>query len=282
MPPGAGANGATPRATAHRARYRSVTTAETLAAPAGKDYFRASREPRYSVLLALPLLLLYELFAFTLSGSTWAGVRNGADVMLKSLFLWLGGERGVMVFGILLLAIGAVLVVQDLRRHPGGLKRHVFALMMAESAVYAVLFGVVIGKLTALVLGMPALLMQIGGGQLDVPTQLVTSLGAGLYEELLFRVLLTGGLLWLFVKGLRWRRTVAAGVAVALSALIFSAFHYVGSLGDVFTVQSFTFRAIAGLAFSLLYVTRGLGVTAWTHALYDVFITLASVGSSQG
>jgi len=238
-----------------------------------KDYFHASREPRYSVLLALPLLLLYELFSFTLSGSTWAGVRNGADVMLKSLFLRLGGERGVMVFGVLLLAIGAGFVVQDLRRNPGGLKRHVFALMMAESAVYAVLFGVIIGKLTALVLGMPALLMQIGGGQLDVPTQLVTSLGAGLYEELLFRVLLTGGLLWLFLK-LGWRRTVAAGVAVVLSALIFSAFHYVGSLGDEFTVQSFTFRAIAGLAFSLLYVTRGLGITAWTHALYDVLITV--------
>ena len=57
-------------------------------------------------------------------------------------------------------------------------------------------------------------------------------------------------------------------------ALIFSAFHYVGALGDAFTVSSFVFRAIAGVAFSVLYVTRGFGVTAWTHALYDLGLSL--------
>ena len=75
-------------------------------------------------------------------------------------------------------------------------------------------------------------------------------------------------------RGAGMARGAAAPLAVALSALIFSAFHYVGSLGDTFTVASFTFRAIAGLAFSALYVTRGLGITAWTHALYDIGITL--------
>ena len=226
------------------------------------------------MLFALPLLLLYELLSFLLTGSTYAGVRNGADVLLKSAFLHLGGPRGLLVFNVLLLGVGAVLVGRDLRRNPGGLKGRVFGLMTAESALYAVLFGVVVGRLTALVLGAPRLL-QIGGGQLDVPTQLVTSLGAGIYEELLFRVLLTGGLLLLITKATRWSRTVAVGVAVVASALIFSGFHYIGALGDQFTVQSFTFRAIAGLAFSLLYVTRGLGITAWTHALYDVLITVA-------
>ena len=239
----------------------------------GKEYFTASRQPRYSVLFALPLLLLYELLSFVLTGSTYAGVRNGADVLLKSAFLHLGGPRGLLVFNVLLFTVGAVLVGRDLRRSQGGIRGRVFGLMTAESALYAVLFGVVVGRLTALVLGAPRLL-QIGGGQLDLKTQLVTSLGAGIYEELLFRVLLTGGLLALLTAA-RWSRTVAVTVAVVASALIFSAFHYVGSLGDQFTVQSFTFRAIAGLAFSLLYVTRGLGITAWTHALYDVLITVA-------
>ena len=67
---------------------------------------------------------------------------------------------------------------------------------------------------------------------------------------------------------------LAATVSVVVSALIFSGFHYVGALGDTFTVASFTFRAIAGVAFSVLYVTRGFGVTAWTHALYDLGISL--------
>lgn len=238
-----------------------------------KDYLNDSRAPRYSVLMALPLLLLYEGLSFALNGSSYAGVRNGADVLLKSLFLSFGGTRGLLVFDVLLFGVGAVLVWRDMRAHPGALAGRTFIMMMVESALYAVLFGLVVGKLTSLLLGIPAML-QIGGGKLDLPTQLVTSLGAGIYEELLFRVLLTGGLLKLFMAVFGMGRGGASVLAVVLSALIFSGFHYVGSLGDTFTLQSFTFRAIAGLIFSGLYVTRGIGITAWTHALYDVMLTL--------
>ena len=63
-------------------------------------------------------------------------------------------------------------------------------------------------------------------------------------------------------------------LATVVGALIFSAFHYVGAFGDPFELGSFTFRTIAGVIFSGLYLTRGFGITAWTHALYDVFLTL--------
>ena len=62
--------------------------------------------------------------------------------------------------------------------------------------------------------------------------------------------------------------------AVVISALIFSAFHYIGPFGDLLDLQSFTFRMLSGLAFSGLFVLRGFGVTAWTHALYDSFLLL--------
>jgi hypothetical protein len=238
-----------------------------------KDYLAQSRGSRYSLLFALPLLLLYEGLSFALTGSAVEGVRNGADVLLKSLFLALGGRHGLTVFNAVLFTAGAVLVWRDRKAARGPLERRVFALMFVESAVYAALFGVVVGGLTALVLDPPRLL-QIGGGALDVPTQLVISLGAGIYEELLFRVLLTGGLLWLLRAGLGMGRAGAAALAVPVSALIFSAFHYVGAYGDRFTAASFTFRAIAGVVFSVMYVTRGLGITAWTHAMYDVLVTV--------
>jgi membrane protease YdiL (CAAX protease family) len=107
------------------------------------------------------------------------------------------------------------------------------------------------------------------------PSALMISLGAGLYEELVFRVLLVSGLLLgaRFVFG--WRRATAATFAVVVGALIFSAFHYIGPYGDALELPSFLFRAIAGVAFSALYVTRGFGITAWTHALYDVFVLAA-------
>jgi hypothetical protein len=71
---------------------------------------------------------------------------------------------------------------------------------------------------------------------------------------------------------LGWRPLVAGIVAATLGALIFSAFHYIGPYGDRWDVYSFVFRSIAGLFFSGLYLLRGFGITAWTHALYDVFL----------
>ena len=237
-----------------------------------KDYWDATRAPRYSLLFALPLLLLYEAASFALSGSAVAGVRNGADVLLKSLFVTLGGRDGLLVFNALLFGIGAALVWRDRRRSGAALEPRLFGFMLAESAVYAVLFGGLVSRLTALVLG-GGWPLQIGGGALDLPTQLAISLGAGIYEELLFRVLLTGGLL-AGLSALGLKRGWAVAGAVVVSALIFSAFHYIGAFGDPFAVPSFTFRAIAGVVFSGMYVARGLGITAWTHALYDVLVTV--------
>jgi hypothetical protein len=241
-----------------------------------RDYFAVSREPRYSVLFALPLLLLYEGLAALLSGSAFHGVRNAADVMLKTLFVSTGGRSGLVVFGALVLGIGAWVVWHDHRQRGGGpLDLRVFLGSLAESLVYAAIFGQVVALLTAQLLYGPGLgvALQSPAAALPLGTQLVISLGAGIYEELLFRVLLVSALLALGLR-LGWRRPVAVGVAIVASALIFSAFHYIGPYGDPLELPSFTFRAIAGLLLSGLYVARGFGITAWTHALYDVGIAL--------
>jgi len=242
-----------------------------------RGYWQAARQPRYTLLFALPLLLLYEGLSFALTQSAYAGLRNGADVLLKTLFVAFGGSRGVAVFSLLLVGAGAWLVWRDRRRHPGPLERRVFALMLAESAVYAVLLGGVVSALASLLLA-PMLSAAQGADpvRLSLAGQLVLSLGAGIYEELLFRVLLVSGLLAIGLR-LGWPRSRAVAAAVVVGALVFSAFHYIGPMGDAFTVVSFTFRAIAGLVLSGLYVARGFGIAAWTHALYDVGLTLLAV-----
>jgi len=244
------------------------------------NYFRISREPRYSLTFALPLLVTYEVLAFSLSGSEFVGVRSGADVLLKSLFVALGGRLGLVTFGALLVAVGAYLAWRN--RGAGRLQRAVFVFMAAESALYAACFGVVTGTLTRLVLpGLalvangPNLLIQLGSSW-GLPTQLMISLGAGIYEELLFRVLLVSGLAWLARVAFARSRTFANVFAVILGALIFSSFHYIGPYGDRLELGSFTFRAIAGVLFSGLYVVRGFGITAWTHALYDVLLAVSA------
>lgn len=240
------------------------------------SYWQLSRSARYSVLFALPLLVAYESLAFLLEGSATTGVRNGADVILKSLFLSFGGAHGLLVFDLLLLGVAAYFVWRD-RGTGGALRFGVFGGMLLESILLAVSFGAVAGLLTAVLLRGPSALAIGGLGQFGLPTQLMLSLGAGIYEELLFRVLLVGGLIALAKVLFGWGDRGANTFAVLLGAVVFSAFHYIGPYGDAWSITSFTFRFVSGVLFSGLFVLRGFGITAWTHALYDVFVTIAGI-----
>ena len=235
------------------------------------SYFVESRSPRYAILFAAPLLLAYEALAWLLTAPGSPGVRNGADVMLKAPFVRVAGASGVVAFDVLLLFLGAGLVARDWRRHPGPLRPRIFALMFAEAFGLALLVGVVLRVATAALLHFFVLSRPAGLGG---PTQIMVSLGAGIYEELLFRVVLVGGLSVLAGRVFGWSPRSAGGFAVVVSALLFSSFHYVGAYGDTLQLSSFVFRFLAGLVFSTLYVLRGYGVTAWTHSIYDIVVTV--------
>jgi hypothetical protein len=240
------------------------------------SYFALSRSPRYSVLFALPLLVAYEGLAAVLA-EPGRELRNGADVMLRTAFIAVAGRRGPAIFMAAVILIGLFLVVRDFRTSRGDLRAVVFGGMLVESIALASAFGVVVGTVTAKLIGSLQMLMIARHGilSMDWPTRLMLSLGAGLYEELFFRVLLVTGLAaaarGLFGVGGR----MANGLAVVIGAVIFAAFHYIGPYSDSFDLQSFTFRMLSGLAFSGLFVLRGFGVTAWTHALYDSFLLLS-------
>lgn len=244
----------------------------SMAAP---SYWSETRAPRHSILFALPLLLLYEVMAAALAGPE-AGVRNGADVLLQALVAGAVGRSGMLYVTAAVIVLCIAWVIRDARRH-GGIRFRWFPLMLAESAMLAVVFALVVSVATSQVLsGFGVAFMTVDAGaavapqEMSAATAIMLSLGAGLYEELVFRVLLVTGLA-AGTRALLGASQATAGVtAVVVSAIIFSAFHYVGAYGDTFSVPSFTFRAIAGLAFSALYVLRGFGLTAWTHALYDV------------
>jgi hypothetical protein len=193
-------------------------------------------------------------------------------VVLTGLFTWMLGPRGPLVFMALVIGGALWLIIRDKRG--GRVSPSTLAAMLGESLVLALLFGVVVGTATVHLVG-PLRSLAAGTG-LDggALSKLTLSLGAGLYEELLFRVvivaLLSNGLRLLLGIG-----RVPAGIVAAIGgALLFSAFHYIGPLGEPMRLESFVFRALAGLAFSGLYLTRGFGITAWTHALYDVAVLM--------
>jgi len=250
-----------------------------LAGSGRQSYFSATRAPRYSLLFALPLLIVYEMLAATLSGPRGTGVRNGADVILKELAFAAMGTRGPIVLMALIIGASVYLVWRDWKRS-GGVRGAFFGGMLVESSVLAIVFGLIIGTITARLLGAMHLLMMNGGGDggalagMSGPTRLMLSLGAGLYEELLFRVFLVSAIAAIGKTLLGLGRRGAGILAAVVGAVIFSAFHYIGRYGDPFEIQSFAFRALSGLAFSAIYLLRGFGITAWTHALYDTFLLL--------
>ena len=240
-----------------------------------QSYWALTRSARYSLTFALPLLILYEVLALALNQGD-SGIRNGADVLLRSIAATVLGEHGPVLFGGLVALVLLVLAVRDRRRSGSSLRAPLFVMMLLESAVLAVAFGFVVGVITAQLLNaLPTLAINQPGAQMDWPVVFMVSLGAGVYEELVFRVLLVSGLLIAARTLFGWGTVAASTFAVVTGALVFSAFHYIGPYGDPLEAPSFVFRTLAGLAFSGLYVTRGFGITAWTHALYDVFLLAA-------
>ncbi|PYP36051.1 MAG: CPBP family intramembrane metalloprotease [Gemmatimonadetes bacterium] len=237
------------------------------------SYWQLSRAPRYSLLFALPLFVFYELLAVFLAHGE-RSVRNGADVILQSLFTAVAGAWGPPLFMLCLIGGGLWLVVRDMRAHGTRLRGATFVMMLGESVALALVFGLLVAGVTSGVLGLLQTLALPAGRQLDGWTRLMVSLGAGIYEELLFRVLLVGALAASARALLGWRAVTAGVAATVAGAAIFSAFHYIGPYGDRFQVYSFVFRMVAGLFFSGLYLARGFGITAWTHGLYDVSLLL--------
>jgi membrane protease YdiL (CAAX protease family) len=247
-----------------------------------RKYLDTSRTATYAFLSALPLLATYEILIAFVNRGTLREVRVGAEVWIKQLVAMVGGT-GFPVLAILVVGVGIAVLFAERKRRPPIVPKY-FLWMVGEGLAYAVLLAVLVGSVVG------ALFAFAPQGTLDQHSglaQLALSLGAGLYEELVFRVILVGGLFWLFRRLLRKstaegtrveQKTLAYIAAAVVGALAFSSVHYLGVLGDAFTLSSFTFRFLFGLALNAVFLLRGFGVAAWTHALYDVLVVVGVWG----
>ncbi|MHC5060925.1 MAG: CPBP family glutamic-type intramembrane protease [Planctomycetota bacterium] len=112
---------------------------------------------------------------------------------------------------------------------------------------------------------------------------IITGIGAGIYEELVFRLILICLLLLMLEDFLGMNRPKSIILAVLISAVLFSAHHHIffvnGRLGagEIFSVGRFIFRALAGVYFAVLFAVRGFGITAGTHAFYNILAAIVNV-----
>jgi len=232
------------------------------------SYLAATRHPWPCLMFLLPLLLAYEGGLVAMGGPRPQALRTGADTWLH----W-----GLELFGLHHLYWTPAFIVLVLlgwtwlRRgdRPGDLFG-VCTAMAIESMILAL-------GLCGISRGLGPFLDAFGiklaypAGPDAAVARVVTFVGAGIYEEMLFRLLLFTGLAWV-LKLTEMPRLAAVGLAAAGSALLFSAAHHAGAYGEPFDAYTFLFRTVAGLYFTLVYQLRGFGVAVGAHAFYDVVV----------
>jgi len=107
-------------------------------------------------------------------------------------------------------------------------------------------------------------------------TNIITGIGAGIYEELVFRLILICLLMLLLQDVLGLSHINSIVLSVLISAALFSAHHHIDFFSgqpnaiDPFNWTRFAFRTIAGIYFAILFAFRGFGITAGTHAFYNI------------
>ena len=240
------------------------------------DYVERTRHVAINLLFLMPWVLVYQL-AMLGSGSR---LDNAAAAWLRSGIAMLG-RQGFVVMSLVASLVLCLIVLLRLRE--ASRDRGVFGGMIVESVVYGLLLGLVASVLSRTIpMGRPhAPPGTLGTSGLTSGTiaalrthveGLGLALGAGIFEELVFRGLLVGGLLLVVGRGLGVGRTLTACIAIPAAAWVFSAWHHWGAGAEPWSQAVFTFRFHAGLVLGVIFVTRGLGIAALAHGIYDVLV----------
>ncbi|HTU20375.1 MAG TPA: CPBP family glutamic-type intramembrane protease [Gemmataceae bacterium] len=235
------------------------------------SYLRATRHPWPSLLFVLPLVIAYEVGVAVLGGPHPEHLRNGADNWLRVGLTHLG-ISWVWLPPAVLLALMAVWTWSQRDERPNEVIA-VLSGMILESVAYAIgLWGV--SRALGPLLEHFGVALAAGAAEPAVG-QVITYLGAGIYEEALFRLVLFSCMVRLLrlvdVNGL-----LSVLLAASASALLFSAAHHIGPYGQPYGNYLFLFRLIAGLYFAVLFQARGFGIAVGAHACYNLMVSIGA------
>lgn len=248
---------------------------QTVAGISPDEYWFEVRRPLVCLCFLAPLLIVYEVGVFWAGGAEQAQIRNGADVWMRAVLASVGLDSPMLLPGLI---AAALLAWHLIARHPWRVSGETLAGMFAESVLFAFAL-VVLGQLQDLAFqqmqGAPR--VSIGG----LAARAVTYVGAGIYEEALFRLALLPACYGLF-RLLRTSPRWSAALAVISTSLLFALAHHIGPAGEPVELFAFTFRVLAGLFFAALFVLRGLGITVGAHAGYDLLVGLLLAARDSG
>jgi hypothetical protein len=231
------------------------------------SYIQATHRPLNCLVFLLPLIVIYELGSLTAHSLPLETASPPPERVLA--FYWIMRLLGLFATvptylpGLLLLVILALWHLVS--EHRGRFRWSAVLGMTAESFLFCIPL-LVLNRLVQ-----TCALAGGAGGEFGLREQMVVAVTAGIYEELIFRLLLVWMLKLLLVEVLELPKTGSMVAIVLVTAALFAGYHYLGA--ERFNWTTFLFRTAAGVLLGMIYVLRGFGVTVGTHALYDIVVT---------
>jgi len=270
------------------------------------SYLERTSRPIYAVIFLLPFIAFYELGTFSIN----TDILNQSQIRVVA-FVWLQhlleslGFGGKFAWAAPPLAVIVILLSLQIT---SGKQWYFWIGDVLPMTIECVLLAVPLIVLTLLISSTgtqgstswlddmqehavsPAVYYTVQDDSISLPVEdiddnerghsllanIVTGIGAGIYEELVFRLILICILIMLFQDALKLGHENAIILSIMISAALFSAHHHVDFLSgrpnvvDPFDWTRFIFRTIAGIYFAILYAIRGFGITAGTHAFYNI------------
>lgn len=217
-----------------------------------------------SLIFIFPFLLLYEGICFLYFKNSTFIIRNSADMILKDFFNIFGNYSSHFYALTLLVVLIFIFYINKESKASSIVIFKYLNIMFLEGLLYGLL-------LLALLNNIDYYDSQVLIYQNNLLLNLYLSIGAGIWEEVLFRLVLFSAIFKLFKLYLDID-FYSVFCSVIISSLIFSSFHYIGQNSDVFEIYSFIVRFLGGIFLSLLYYYRGFGVTSMAHISYDFIL----------
>ena len=226
-------------------------------------YWHTTRQANACLVFLIPLVAAYEIGALILRPGGHTAQTLVAPNLIQQFIAWLGADA-VWVPGAALIV--TLVFWRVFSKRLAKLRADVLLLMIGECMVLT---------LPLFVLG--ALLQQsLAETRSQLLGQLVLALGAGIYEELVFRFYLLGGLAWLLAEAFRLRRFTATCTAALVATLAFAACHLAPIGAEPFAWPRFLMLAVAGGYLAVVFLFRGLAVATGAHAAYNMLALLLS------
>jgi len=234
-------------------------------------YQSETQRPLVCLAFVLPLLLFYEIGSIFLSDAgnfSASRLRSGVDQWFHQFLQQFGFGQLVLLP---LVTVGVILAWHHRVNDHWRIRPTVLMGMLTEAAGLGLILFCAANSLNLLFGGAAPAAQASVGLSVDWWADVVGCVGSGIYEELLFRVVLLVPAIHCLSRTFKDRK-LAVVIGVGLVSLVFASMHYnvFNPAGNQFELSSFMFRFGASIVFCALFLYRGFGIAVGTHAAYDV------------